>query len=235
MAVDLDPRPERVLAIYAHPDDSEVAAGGTLARWIDGGSEVHLVVCTQGEKGTVDPSVGPGELAAVRAGEMAAAAALLGLASHENLGYPDGEFENDLETRRQLVTHIRHRRPTVVVTSDPAAIVFGNSYVNHHDHRTVGLTVLDACAPAAARPLYFPGAGRPHQVEAIYLSGTLEPDSWVDISATIDRKVDALACHRSQIGDDAELLSEVVRERAAAVGLEHGAAHGEAFRVVRLV
>src|SRR6478672_3217690 len=110
----LDEVPERALAIYAHPDDSEVAAAGTLARWIDGGSEVHLVVCTRGEKGTIDADVDPDALAALRAEEMKAAADILGLASHENLGYPDGEFENDLAARRTLVAHIRRRRPDVV-------------------------------------------------------------------------------------------------------------------------
>jgi LmbE family N-acetylglucosaminyl deacetylase len=224
--------PARALAVYAHPDDSEVAAAGTLAGWVDAGCELHLLVCTQGEKGTVDPDVDPAGLAAVRAEEMKAAAAVLGATSHENLGYPDGEFENDTDARRALVSHIRRCRPDVVLTSDPEAIVFGAGYVNHRDHRSVGMATLDAVAPAAARPLYFPDAGPAHQVGAICLTGTLAPDSWVDISATIDRKVTALACHRSQLGDDLALIDELVRERAAAVGAEHGVAYAEAFRVI---
>jgi LmbE family N-acetylglucosaminyl deacetylase len=226
--------PERALAVYAHPDDSEVAAAGTLARWIDAGCEVHLLVCTQGEKGTIDPDVEPAVLAAQRAEEMKAAATILGVASHENLGIPDGEVENDAGTRHELVRHIRRRRPDVVLTSDPEAIVFGSGYVNHRDHRAVGMATLDACAPAAARPRYFPDAGPAHQVGAIYLTGTLAPDSWVDVSATIERKVAALACHRSQLGDDIELIDELVRERAAAVGAEHRAEYAEAFRVIHL-
>jgi LmbE family N-acetylglucosaminyl deacetylase len=224
--------PERALAVYAHPDDSEVAAAGTLARWIDAGCEVHLLVCTLGEKGTIEPDADPTSLAARRADEMKAAADVLGLAGHEDLGFPDGEFENDAAARETLVGHIRRCRPDVVLTSDPEAVVFGAGYVNHRDHRTVGMATLDACAPAAARPLYFPDAGPAHQVGAIYLTGTLAPDSWVDISATIDRKVTALACHRSQLGDDLELIDELVRERAAAVGAEHAVAYAEAFRVI---
>ena len=123
----------------------------------------------------------------------------------------------------------------IVVTSDPTAVLFGTSYVNHRDHRTVGMAVLDACAPAAARPHYFPDAGAPHQVEEIYLSGTLEPDTWVDISGTIDVKVEALLCHRSQLGDDATTLGELVRSRAAVAGADAGMGAAEGFRVIRLV
>lgn len=224
----------RALAIYAHPDDPEVSCAGTLTRWAREGHEVHILICTLGEKGSVDPDVLPVDLAETRAKETAAAAALIGAASHENLGYPDGEFANTLETRERLVERIRALRPAIVVTSDPTAVLIGNSYVNHHDHRTVGMAVLDACAPAAARPHYFPGAGPAHQVEAIYLSGTLEADTWVDISETVESKVQALLCHRSQLGDDAEMMDEVVRARAAAAGADGGVEYAESFRVIRL-
>ena len=68
----------------------------------------------------------------------------------------------------------------------------------------------------------------------IYLSGTLQPDTWEDIGSTLDRKVEALRCHRSQVGDDLELVGEVVRRRAASAGAEAGLAHAEAFRVLGL-
>jgi len=223
-----------VLAVYAHPDDPEVSCAGTLARWAQDGHEVHIIIGTLGEKGTVDPDIDPERFAALRAEETAEAAAVLGVASHENLGYPDGEFINSHETRGRLVQRLRSLRPDVVFTSDPTAVLIGDSYVNHHDHRTIGMAVLDACAPAAARPHYFPEAGDPHQVEAIYLSGTLDADTWIDITDTIDLKVQALVCHRSQLGSDAELIDEVVRGRARAAGAQGGVSYAESFRVIRL-
>jgi LmbE family N-acetylglucosaminyl deacetylase len=231
--------PERVLAVYAHPDDPEVSCAGTLARWADEGAEVHLVVCAMGDKGARDPGVDPVELTALRADEAAAAAKVLGLAGHENLGHPDGEVDNTLELRAELVGRIRSLRPDVVVSCDPTAVFFGSRYVNHHDHRGVGFAVLDACTPAASSPLYFPELGPAHRVGTLYLSGTLHPDTWVDIAATLERKVDALRCHRSQVGDDLELVGEVVRRRAASAGAEASWASGtdayaEAFRVVNL-
>lgn len=225
---------QRVLAVYAHPDDPEVSCAGTLARWADEGAEVHLVICAKGDKGRHGPDVDPADLTRVRGAEAEAAAAVLGLATHENLGLPDGEVDNTFELRSRLVERIRALRPDVVVSCDPTAVFFGSRYVNHHDHRGVGFAVLDACAPAASSPLYFPEAGAPHQVSTIYLSGTLQPDTWEDIGSTLDRKVEALRCHRTQVGDDLELVGEVVRRRAASAGAEAGLAHAEAFRVLGL-
>ncbi|MGZ4709354.1 MAG: PIG-L deacetylase family protein, partial [Acidimicrobiales bacterium] len=192
------------------------------------------VICARGDKGSHDPDVDPVELARVRGAEADAAAEVLGLTSHENLGLPDGEVDNTLELRRLLVERIRSVRPDVVVSCDPTAVFFGSRYVNHHDHRGVGFAVLDACAPASSSPLYFPGTGAPHRVPTIYLSGTLQPDTWEDIGSTLDRKVEALRCHRTQVGDDLELVGEVVRRRAASAGAEAGLAHAEAFRVLGL-
>jgi LmbE family N-acetylglucosaminyl deacetylase len=228
-----------VLAVYAHPDDPEVSCAGTLARWSDLGAEVRLVICASGDKGTNDPEIDPVVLTALRADEAEAAAKVMGLDAHENLGHPDGEVENTLELRAQLVSRIRSFRPDVVVSCDPTAVFFGSRYVNHHDHRGVGFAVLDACSPAASSPLYFPDLGAAHQVATVYLSGTLHPDTWVDIGSTLERKVDALRCHRSQVGDDLDLVGEVVRRRAASAGAEaswatSGEAYAEAFRVLKL-
>ncbi len=99
----------------------------------------------------------------------------------ELLGYPDGESENDLGLRAQLVEMVRRLRPDTVVCPDPTALYFGAGYVNHRDHRICGFAVLDTVAPAAASPLYFPDRGPPHQVQRVYLSGTLNPDTAIDI------------------------------------------------------
>lgn len=227
--------PRSVLAIYAHPDDPEVSCGGTLAAWAAGGTDVHVVVCAQGDKGSSDPTVVPAELARRRAGEMAAAATALGVGDHLALDHPDGELENDGALRAELVAIVRRLRPQVLLCPDPTAVLFGSRYFNHRDHRTVGWAALDAVAPAASSPHYFPEAGPPHQVEAVYLSGTLEPDVWVDISRFVDRKAEALLCHRSQMGETSEWLRQVVRQRAEEEGRAAGVDHAEGFRLLRLV
>ena len=231
----VDAVPSRVLAVYAHPDDPEISCGGTLARWATGGSEVHVLICTRGEKGSPDPKQDPDELAATRREEMASAAEVLGLAGHQSLDTDDGELENTAELRRQIVSAIRDVRPDVVVCPDPTAVFFGNSYYNHHDHRATGWATLDAVAPAAGNPHYFPDAGPVHHVGAVYLSGTMEPDVWVDVSDTLDVKVEALFRHTSQLTETGEFFRAVLRERAEEGGRVAGVRYAEGFRRLTLL
>lgn len=226
--------PARALAVYAHPDDAEVSCGGTLARWAAAGAAVDIVVCTRGDKGSSDPKVLPAELATRRRREVEAAGALLGVHQHHFLDRPDGEVENSLEVRAELVELVRMVRPDVVVCPDPEAVFFGQSYFNHRDHRVVGWATLDALAPAAANPHYFPTAGPAHQVDCVYLSGTLAPDVWVDISATVDVKAEALLCHQTQLGETGEWLRTAVRERAEEAGRAAGVGYAEGFRRLAL-
>jgi LmbE family N-acetylglucosaminyl deacetylase len=230
----VDDVPGRVVAVYAHPDDPEVSCGGTLARWAAAGAEVHVVIATRGDKGSSDPGTDTDELARARADEVAGGAEVLGVAGVEMLGYADGELRNDLDLRGRLVGVIRTLRPDLVVCPDPTAVFFGDGYVNHVDHREIGWAVLDAVTPAAASPLYFPDAGPPHHVARVYLSGTLEPDVWVDIGDTLAVKVQALARHRSQLADAGDWLEDFVRHRAADTGRQAGVAAAEAFRRLRL-
>ena len=157
----MEETPSVVLAVYAHPDDADVGCGGSLARWAKAGSAVHLVVCTDGGKGTSDPSVVPSELAEERAGELEASSALIGLRSVENLGLPDGELVDSAEFRGELVRRVRALRPDLVCGHDPSALFFGQDYVNHRDHRILGLALLDVVAPAAALPSTSPRRDRP--------------------------------------------------------------------------
>jgi LmbE family N-acetylglucosaminyl deacetylase len=231
----VDDVPTCAVAVYAHPDDPEVSCGGTLARWAGAGAEVHVVICTTGDKGSSDPDIRPEDLARRRAAEVASATAALGVSGHHLLGHPDGEVDNTAGLRAELVALIRRLRPQVVVCPDPTAVFFGSSYFNHRDHREVGWATLDAVAPAAASPHYFREAGAPHQVEAVYLSGTLEPDLWVEITGTIETKARALMCHESQLGETGEWLRQVVHQRAEEGGRVAGVPYAEGFRLLRLM
>ena len=227
--------PGRALAVYAHPDDPEISCGATLAAWAAAGAEVHVLTCTRGDKGSTDPASDPDELSRRRAGEVAAAAKVLGLAGHEQLQIDDGEIENSTAVRERIVETVRRVRPEVVVCPDPTAVIFGDTYFNHRDHRMVGWATLDAVAPAAGNPHYFPDAGPAHKVESVLLSATLEPNVWVDVGATIDTKVAALACHRTQLGGEGEeWLQSVIRARAEDDGRAAGVRHAEGFRRLNL-
>lgn len=231
-----DDVPSSALAVYAHPDDPEIAAGGTLAKWAGAGADVWLLIVAQGEKGTLDPDADLGALARRRVEETAAAAEVLGFAGHVHLGYRDGEVPDDQELRGAIVRTVRERKPEVVLCPDPTSVLFGDGYYNHHDHRATGWATLDSVAAAAGagNPHYFPehlAEGLAvHQVSAVYLTGTLEPNIWVDIGDTLERKIEALFCHTSQLTDAGEWFRQFLRERAEEAGAVSGARYSEAFR-----
>lgn len=224
--------PEVAVAVYAHPDDADIACGGTLTRWAAAGCRVHLVVCTDGARGTKDASLAEEELARRREEEMACSAEVVGVASYRCLGLADGEIDNGSDLRAALVEVVRRLRPDAVLGHDPTAVFFGEHYFNHRDHRMAGWALLDAVAPAAGMPHYFPAAGPAHQVATAYLSGTLEPNVWVDVTDHLETKIAAVECHRSQLGG--EWAGAAVRERAEEEGRRAGVRHAEGFRRLRI-
>lgn len=226
--------PSSVLAFYAHPDDADVSCGATLALWAEMGARVELVVCTKGEKGTIDAGKDIVELESERARELEKASGVIGISKLVMLAIPDGSLENTQDFRAKIVGLIRKIRPEMVLCPDPTAVFFGSGYFNHRDHRELGWTVLDSVSPAASLPHYFPTEGPPHQVSTVLLSGSLEPDAIVDVSSSIAKKVEAVLCHRTQIGDKREWTSEVISARARETGKAVGVGFGEAFRILEL-
>ncbi len=229
-----DWRPDRFMVIVAHPDDADFGPAATAARWIDAGSTGWLVCCTSGDQGGEDPDLDPTALAATREGEQRAAASIVGYAGVSFLHQPDGSLANDLPLRELLVREIRTFRPDAVLTQDPEVVVYPDGGINHTDHRAAGLAAIDAVYPAARNPMAFPWLARsglaPHRVRRVYLFWTTAPTAWVDVSATIDRKVDALRAHASQIRDPDGLAARI-GEWAAGDGARIGVTAAEDFRV----
>jgi LmbE family N-acetylglucosaminyl deacetylase len=226
--------PASALAVYAHPDDPEISAGGTLAAWAAAGTEVWVLITTRGDKGTQDPAADLAALAALRVEETAKAAALLGFAGHLHLDHSDGELPDDQTLRGEIARVVRELRPEAVLCPDPTAAFFGDSYFNHRDHRVTGWATLDAVAPAAGNPHYFPEhlkAGLAvHHVKTVYLSGTLEPNCWIDISDSLERKIDGLFCHASQLAEAGDWFRQFLRDSAEAAGAVAGVRYAESFR-----
>ena len=125
-----------VLAIAAHPDDSELICGGTLATTVARGKTAGIVALTAGELGTR----GSAEL---RDKESASAAKVLGLTFRETLGMPDGAVINSPENRVKLASVIRRAKPTVVITHWLKG--------RHPDHAVAAQLVRDACFVAGLK------------------------------------------------------------------------------------
>ena len=227
-----------VLAVFAHPDDAEISAGGTLAKWAAAGREVHLLVLTNGDRGSSDPALDRAALAETRRVETETAGAVLGLAGTRILGVHDGELENTNEIREVVVRRIREVRAQTVLACDPTAWFFDNSYYNHSDHRRAGEIALDAV---------FPGAGNPHfysehlteglelaAVRDIWLGWTNEPNHREDVSAHFRTKIDALAAHASQLAEGIAFFEGFLETDARETGERIGTAFAEPFRVLDL-
>ncbi len=226
--------PASALAVYGHPDDPEISAGGTMARWADDGAEVWVLICTRGDKGSQDPDEDLDALARLRIEETEAAGEVLGVAHNFHLDHADGEIANSPELRAEIVRHVRMLRPEVVLCPDPTQVFFGDRYFNHTDHRATGWATLDAVAPAAGNPHYFPeqlgDELEVHEARAVYLSGTFEPNCFVDIEDTLDRKIDALFAHASQLSETGDWFRGFLREIAEEGGRAAGIRYAEAFR-----
>jgi LmbE family N-acetylglucosaminyl deacetylase len=229
-------QPLKVLAVFAHPDDAEFTIAGSVARWADEGAEVCYCVVTNGAAGSNSPDQDLAELVRMRQEEQLAAARVLGVKDVFFMGYPDGMLQPTLELRRELTRLIRQIRPDRVLVSDPTAVFYGDGYINHPDHRAAAEAAIYAVFPSAVTRPIFPEllaeGFEPHQVKELYISGSTEPTIHIDISDTLDRKIEALRCHISQveIGD-----GDWVREWAAEIGKNAGVPFAEAFRVMRLV
>jgi LmbE family N-acetylglucosaminyl deacetylase len=229
--------PQRVLVVMAHPDDPEFSSGGTIAMWTGSGRQVTYVIVTDGSKGSPDREMTPERLAALRQDEQREAAAVLGVSEVVFLGFVDGEISSDLTLRHAITREIRRYKPDIVVTHDPASLYWDN-YINHPDHRAAGQATLDAVFPTARDWLSAPNLLQveglePHHVRQVYLTGSKEPDTWVDIEGTMGRKVEALRRHVSQI-KDVDSLAERLRARARAVAQGHGMTFAEGFKCIQL-
>lgn len=209
--------PKSAMGIYAHPDDAEFTVSGTVARWARQGCEVTVVDITSGNAGTHDTRFTRETLARTREDEARAAARVLGVKQVVFLGHDDCELVPTLALRRELVREIRRHRPEVVLCPDPHALFFENRYINHPDHRAAGEAALGAAFPCAEMELLWPEEGAAHVVRAVYVSSTHSPNTFIDITDTIDVKVAALREHRSQLGDrdPSAMIREWGRREAA--------------------
>jgi LmbE family N-acetylglucosaminyl deacetylase len=220
----------RVLVVGAHPDDPDFLAGGTVARLAQEGREIAYVILTNGNKGSGNRSVTSEQLAATRAEEQRRAAQVLGVRSVEFLGYEDGELEDTRDLRRDVTREIRHWRPDLIITLNPHR-TYNNFPGWHRDHRVTGRVVLDCVYPLARDHLAFPELSReyePHSVREVHFVQWEQPRLVVDISETMELKLEAIRCHASQIRDLKDFEARM-RNRAAMLGKERGYSYAEGF------
>ena len=223
--------PERkhfqALVVCPHPDDGEFAAAGTVAKFVKEGKEIVYIICTNGDKGTSDPTIRPEQLAVTRKQEQREACRVLGVTEIVFLDYLDQALDNTAQFRKDIVRVIRKYKPEIVMCPDPY-----RKYIRHPDHRITGQVTLDAIFPYARdvhayEDLYQQGL-EPHKVKVVLLWGSSDVNYRIDITETFHEKLAALACHKSQI-DYSPKFEARIRERCLIASTEKGTRYAESF------
>jgi LmbE family N-acetylglucosaminyl deacetylase len=227
----------RVLCVFAHPDDVDFGAAGTVAGWVRAGIEVSYLLVTRGDAGGFDDT--PRErMPAIREAEQRAAAAALGVTDVTFLdGYRDGTVTPSVELRRDITRAIRRVRPDRVLTSSPLRRWDRLAGPSHPDHLAVGEATTCAIYPDARNEFAFPelmAEGlKPWVVREVWYQQGPSPDHPVDVTEVFDTKVAALREHASQVGE--RDLESLVRQRLAQAAVAAGLPEGrlaETFTVL---
>jgi LmbE family N-acetylglucosaminyl deacetylase len=215
---------ERILVVTAHPDDVDFGAAGSVARWTDAGIDVAYCIVTDGEAGGRHSGIGPSELAELRRVEQTTAAKVVGVTDLTFLGYPDGRLMASIELRRDITRVIRRVRPQRVLCQSPERN-YQRIYASHPDHLACGDAALAAVYPDARNPFAHPElldeGYEPWVAEEIHVMTTSEPDTFVDITDSVDRKIEALRSHVSQMPDP-ERIEQLVRGWGAMLAEQAG-------------
>jgi LmbE family N-acetylglucosaminyl deacetylase len=227
------------LVVAAHPDDIDFGAAGTVATWTAAGIAVTYCVCTSGEA-SGDADRDAAQMARTREAEQRAAAAEVGVTDVVFLHHPDGALTASLELRRDITRVIRQVRPDRVLAWSPE-INWARIATSHPDHRASGEAALaavfpDARNPHAHRELLDDEGLPPWTVRELWVNDSPAPlrNHVVDVTGTFDKKLAALRCHASQVGDGVQ-LEKMVRAGFGAIAVQAGlgeGSYGEAFQVV---
>ena len=251
-------RKKTVLVVVAHADDMEFLAAGTVARFIrEKHYDVYEYILTDNSKGSY--RLAPEELIAVSAREAIQAGRVLGLKDVRLEGYHDGYLNetNPNVLRGKIMAMIREIKADIMMSWDPFA-----PYEDHPDHRVTGMATLEA-ASFSGNPLFHPEhAHPPHPATEVYwfAKAPTNANLFVDISTTIDVKIEALLTHDCQmvltvdaliqeakvvgaevpaltgLGPDGHraVVDAAMRSYCAATGEQAGMAYAEQFRYEKL-
>src|SRR5580658_2231622 len=204
LAVDDTTGVEKILVVTAHPDDVDFGLAGSVALWVKAGIDVAYCIVTDGDAGGSDRTISRPEMAAIRQKEQRAAAAEVGVTEVSFLGYPDGRVVPSIELRRDISRQVRIHRPERLVCQSPDRM-WDRIGASHPDHLAAGEAAVCAAYPDARNPFAHPellAEGlEPYSVAEIWLMAAPTTNRIVDVTDTFDRKIAALHCHRSQVGE----------------------------------
>ena len=219
----------KVLAIGCHPDDLEIACGGTLRKYVEQGAEVHMCHVANGNQGHV--VIEPDPLREIRTLEAERAGAILGAKQVINLDVNDVEVNSrDWKVMDAMADIVRSIRPDVIITHND------DDYMLDHKETSVIATNGSFCSGLSHRPRQYDAFS---SFIPVFFMDTLagvnfQPTHYVDITNQIDTKIKALECHESQLKwmleHDNIDFADMVRTCSKCRGYQCGVAYAEGFR-----
>lgn len=237
---------ERVLCVYAHPDDAEYLFGGTVALLTSRGAEVNFVCCTDGRKSGGDPSLSEDEMAARRADEQRAAAKVLGVKEVTFLGYPNGGLEVTPELRRDIVRNIRLHKPQLIITTNSQRAFNTPAGISHREHMNAAEATLVAAFPESGTGKMYPELAEEglttHTVKDLWMASEENANRYIDCTDVVEQKVRAFQCHVSQNGAKPgraawtfdnpswDPMGKTMRAAGEMIGVEYA----ESFRAIKI-
>jgi LmbE family N-acetylglucosaminyl deacetylase len=194
---------KNILVFTPHPDDETFSMAGTLALLARNGNNIHVVIYTNDNRGSLDLTMTRERLAEIRRAEEEKACQAVGIPKNNIhwLGYEDGDLEyaDPKVLRGDVARLIKKYRPDVVFSPDP-----GSTWVQWHktDHRMAANITNDAFI-AAEWHLYYPQhlldeQLQPFKVKEVYFFYSQQPNYEIDITSVFDQKLKAAQAHVSQ-------------------------------------
>ena len=184
----------RLLCIQPHSDDNEIGMGGIIASLVEKGVQVDYLTVTDGALGDNGIPYGEESLSLVRKREAEEAGRYLGAENFFFLSHGDGTLSSVPEIAREIAQIIRRGRYDAVAAPDP-----WNRYEAHFDHVVTGRAAAQAAISVSLRKYPENTETDPVELKAVLFYFTSRPNTFVDISPYFQKKMEAIALHRSQI------------------------------------
>ncbi|MBU6353276.1 MAG: PIG-L family deacetylase [Actinomycetales bacterium] len=228
---------KRILVVMAHPDDCDFGAGGTIAHWTAKGIDVSYCIITNGDQGGEESGIPLEEMPKVRQKEQRDAGRALGVTSIQFLNHRDGWLMPSIELRKEIVREIRRAKPDRMVIQSPERN-WDRIGASHPDHLAAGETAIQAVYPDARNPFAFTDLRaegfEPWRVREVWVTGSPNPNHFVDITETFDKKMAALRAHVSQTAHNKE-LENMVRGWGERNAQSQGLAEGRIAEIFKIV
>ncbi|MDA8270596.1 MAG: PIG-L family deacetylase, partial [Actinomycetota bacterium] len=203
---------EKVLVVVAHPDDVDFGSAGTIAKWVSLGTQVAYCIVTDGDAGGFDLAIDRSKMPAIRHREQTNAANVVGVSDLTFLGYKDGELQATMGLRKDISRRIRQFRPDRVLCQS-AERNYERIYASHPDHLAAAEATLCAVYPDARNPFAFPEllveGLEAYSVNDIVMQASPNPNSYTDITDFVDKKLEAILEHTSQMPNPDETIEFV--------------------------